>query len=883
VTDAAHRIDELLAHASWLEALARRLVGDTGADDLVQEVWLQAARRPPRDLRSPRGWLASALRSAHRRRLERAAARRQRERESARDEALPSADELVGRAEAQRVLVELVLALPASERDAVLLHHFDGLSAAEIARRSGEPDSTVRNRLARAVERLRERLDARSGGRERWLPGVALLASPRAVDAATSTLAPVAAGSSGAPTTAVPVTFAASVVMAKSLLVVVCIAALAWFGSVLLSDGDPPPRAEIETAADHDDPELARAPVSSSDATRREMDMLNAIVYLGEDGEVEVAPPAGAADDAIDARGAVVLGRVVDPDGAPVAGARVFEGSLQEIALAARDDERDDRPSVTTDEAGAFEFAFEEGTGAADGASAVPERGVVLVARAEGFAPSAEFELVLEGDARVEVEPLVLRVGARVDGIVHGLDDLPVAGRSVQITSPDLGEFHELFSDADGRFAMDGLTPGPWRAATFPSDAELERVGEPTGHANAFAHLHQVEFRLDDGGVEELVLGLPAPDSPRVTGTVTLDGVPQPGFMQWYPVANPSSKQMVRVGDDGAFEIDLPEPGLWVAHANAFGRAARGLLTTIDLGPGEVRELDLVLSGARVTGRVVDALGAPVDDLLVELVTVSGAPQRPMPTMGGGVQRTDEDGAFAFDLLPAGSYAVAVLGSEPDDARAFAATAGAPFEVDGEGETVAPDTVVAAGRDLELIALDTAGRPVSGASVWLHAANGLPLSPGCVVRTDEDGRATTHALDAGAAFVTVTAGAGASATVLARTVAEGGDALELVLQPTPWLAIGVEDGVVDPTRDALSIVGPNGCEWAGLYDVRRLFEARPERERSDEPLFAPLPAGRYTVTVVTQDGERLEGEVDVAATGERLVRVLVAKGGETDR
>ncbi len=32
--------DELLAHAAWLERLARRLVGGSGlADDLVQDTW----------------------------------------------------------------------------------------------------------------------------------------------------------------------------------------------------------------------------------------------------------------------------------------------------------------------------------------------------------------------------------------------------------------------------------------------------------------------------------------------------------------------------------------------------------------------------------------------------------------------------------------------------------------------------------------------------------------------------------------------------------------------------------------------------------------------------------------------------------------------------
>ena len=167
------RVEELLAEARWLEGLARALVGEReAARDLVQDVWVRTLEDPPRDVRRPRAWLGRVLRNALSSRRRSESARASRERAHERDGAR-GADDVVERAEAQRLLVEAVLALDEPLRRTVLLHFFDGLSSAEIARRQGVPDSTVRTRLAQALQFLRERL-----GRSRadWQTGLGLIA-----------------------------------------------------------------------------------------------------------------------------------------------------------------------------------------------------------------------------------------------------------------------------------------------------------------------------------------------------------------------------------------------------------------------------------------------------------------------------------------------------------------------------------------------------------------------------------------------------------------------------------------------------------------------------------------------------------------------------------
>ena len=74
------RLDELLANAGWMRALARSLVRDPAdAEDIVQDTWLEALRRPPRDPAAAAGWLARVLRNSVLRRYRAEGRRRARE------------------------------------------------------------------------------------------------------------------------------------------------------------------------------------------------------------------------------------------------------------------------------------------------------------------------------------------------------------------------------------------------------------------------------------------------------------------------------------------------------------------------------------------------------------------------------------------------------------------------------------------------------------------------------------------------------------------------------------------------------------------------------------------------------------------------------------
>jgi RNA polymerase sigma-70 factor (ECF subfamily) len=143
-------------------ALAVRICGNRAdADEITQEVfwklWCHADRFDP-ERGSVVTWLLTIARNAA---LDRVRARAMRRSVAAliarehRDRSQPAAE--VGHA---RWLREGLAALPASQRHALELAYFAGLSHSEIARRIGAPIGTVKSRISQALNKLRHRLVA---------------------------------------------------------------------------------------------------------------------------------------------------------------------------------------------------------------------------------------------------------------------------------------------------------------------------------------------------------------------------------------------------------------------------------------------------------------------------------------------------------------------------------------------------------------------------------------------------------------------------------------------------------------------------------------------------------------------------------------------------
>jgi RNA polymerase sigma-70 factor (ECF subfamily) len=154
----------LLGQAGFLRRLARDLVRDPqAADDVLQDVWVAALEHPPRHEGNLHGWLAAVLKNLVSKRSRAHVRRAHHELEAARttlrqDSPAPAESE-----SSVRFVTDSVLALDEPYRSTILMRYFEELAVQEIAERQSVPVSTVKSRLQRALEILRERMRRENG------------------------------------------------------------------------------------------------------------------------------------------------------------------------------------------------------------------------------------------------------------------------------------------------------------------------------------------------------------------------------------------------------------------------------------------------------------------------------------------------------------------------------------------------------------------------------------------------------------------------------------------------------------------------------------------------------------------------------------------------
>src|SRR6187549_2100468 len=127
--------ESLLEHAAKLRALAAHLVADPStADDLVQDTFVAALRHAPSVERPLEPWLARVIGNFARKHKRSAVRRDDRERALAPLVQEPTPDAIAERLEVQRILLEALHEIDEPFRTTLVLHYFEDLSSADIAR-----------------------------------------------------------------------------------------------------------------------------------------------------------------------------------------------------------------------------------------------------------------------------------------------------------------------------------------------------------------------------------------------------------------------------------------------------------------------------------------------------------------------------------------------------------------------------------------------------------------------------------------------------------------------------------------------------------------------------------------------------------------------------
>jgi RNA polymerase sigma-70 factor (ECF subfamily) len=611
--DPTVRIAALLEHSGWLRGLARHLVADPAdADDVVQLTYLAALERPGGSRVAGRAWLAGVARNVALQ-LGRSESRRtRRERATARAEATPSADHVSEVVETQQRLSRAVLELDEPFRSTVFLRYYENLAPAEIAARLGVPAATVRGRLKRALERLRGRLDREhDGDRAAW--GAALLPLTAA------TRGEVLGGTAAS-------ALSGALAMGLYLKLFVGAALLAGVSFVLWPEPAAPAASTGEALAVANEPAALPVPESTPHAA-------DALERGAREPVADAGPlqPTAAVGEVV-ADTCCIVGRVLDPDGIPVTGARLeaVDGRPRDPRILVVLEEERPELVTTSDAEGHFRLV-------------VPaERALLVRATHADFAPGfvrdafagEQRDVTLARGSRLRVA-----VTASADG--RALEGAGVSVRSLEgYGSPQAWSLQGQ-TDADGVVELERVPPGKF--TVYATKEGFSERGARPGQA-------------EDEVLVEVELRLPA--EAVVTGVVHDALTEQP--LAGAEVGD-SAGASTRTDARGRFRLGGLTAAGNVSHpvvASAPGYAPEVVYVQLN-EVGSERDIVLRLSpAARVSGRVLDSLGSPVAGATV--VFRGRFSTNPFTAeVHKGETRTDGYGRFALDVQPTGEYGLA--------------------------------------------------------------------------------------------------------------------------------------------------------------------------------------------------------------------------------
>ncbi|MBL8803083.1 MAG: sigma-70 family RNA polymerase sigma factor [Planctomycetes bacterium] len=593
------RPEDLLAHAGWMRALAGALLADPGAaDDVVQQAWVAAWRRPPASDQPIEPWLARVVRNFASKRRRGDTRRAAHEARAPQPGPPPAPERTLEQLELQRVLVDAVAQLEEPLRTTLVQRWFEGRSSVEIAQLLGVPEGTVRWRLKRGLEELRTRLDRRYGDRAAWGIVFAPFAAP--LDPAAASVSAASLSSSAAPAATGVVLMGATLKFAAVALVVAAASVWWMWGEPTRGDAAARPRgaaspsvAPAAEVADLDAPAVQRAALDTPGAAD------------AASHNVELAATPSAAELAPSVPPGNVQVRFVDSAGVPWAGVLV-ECESNGVLHGARSGE---------DGRVALEVPLH---------SRDSQRTARLDAHRRGLGSVRVVTAVRSGET-THLGDVVLGPGAQLRGRVLDARGAPLASARVgllpaafELRDPDGLRRNgddgfelqpDVTSDADGRFVFEGVGAGSWRVWAHAE-------GLRYGWSELFESAPPLELELPDLVLTEFE----ARD--RIAGRV-LDPRGEPladvRVHVGYVSSNVEGKRSLTSGPDGRFELIVasdavyrfivlaPDGTLGAAHVDGVQPGTLDLV--LQLNEPRWIELDVKASdGTRPSGTQVKVI-----------------------------------------------------------------------------------------------------------------------------------------------------------------------------------------------------------------------------------------------------------------------------------
>ena len=554
-------------------------------------------------------------------------------------------------------------------------------------------------------------------------------------------------------------------------------------------------------------------------------------------------------------RSAAASGTVVDPAGKPVEGARVEivpKGNPFEFYRRA-----DEEPRPRTDGEGKFRLE--------DLAPGSQE----IVASAPGFAGSEPVKLDLAPAQSVDGLVLALRRGGRIAGEV--LDDTgrPDGTRSVNVDSRSSRVHIRASVDDAGRFEVSALAPGKYQMFAEPPPDRVKaasKSGEEDGFDFGMPRMAVAD--VVDGETTRVVIGGVPKSGIRVHGTVTAGSRPMAGCMLFAgrDALEDGNPRTATTDDQGKYEIVLDGPGKYMIAIND-RKGGVSSMDRVDVPAGEDFLHDIVLPGGRISGRVIGFDGAPASNLWVQ-VEPDVRTAELSSSASYGTKRTDEKGAFAFDGLKAGTYALRAgvdFGGRGTRKNGMAARSGLVLAEGGSIEGL--EIRLEAAARIEGVVSGPDGKPVPDATILVRDESGAPLQIASIPATDGSGHFAVEGLPAAKVFVVARTKGLVSAESPPTALKAGETArVDLALRRGTVLHVVVREKDGTPVLAAVALVDDQGRDagYGEWYDSGSGGEDGVAATAEAGQRIGPVLPGHYKVTATNHDLASVSADVDLS-------------------
>lgn len=707
--------DALLEQSHFVRSLAQSLVLDENhAEDIVQKAWVIALRKPPRYLKSPRGWLSTVVRNLVRMENRDAVRRMKREKVVAQPEVVDSSDDILETLHQRKMVLNAVQQLKEPYLSAILLRYYDDLPPRQIAEKLNVPVATAKTWVQRGQDKIRQHLDERyNGDRKAWIGALAPLAGLTVAGSAGSAAA--AAGSAAEASVAAP---AAASVNAAGLKIGIAAAAAAalvllsilWFqlpqgdGTTAVSD----PAQAGTTDVKRDSGALAESEMNSGDDLAREPLLPSGTRIAGRVVDLLTGKPVREFEVGIRRTGVLLTGP----------SARLFSGKFENIN---------------------GEFVIRLSGAAGDH---------VIWASSPGHR-TAYVELDLKpGESRsdllVQLDPGMSVAGIVVDGdtgnpVANALVGVEGLTSAVKIRCGLPGGGIHTWTDRDGFFRLEGLEG----RQTVPVTILAAHPDYAQGSLSARFGDENAAIFLSEG---RCVTGIIRDDS----------GNPAPGIAVCVEGIDDYLSWPVLTGPDGRYELTIAKDEIRPLRLSAFTLPERDddLLPDKDVPAVFTPETKVLITGAHDSA-ILNVDFGPSDRHITLSGTLRDGSDDPLP--GGQIYFTplmdpspplstgcDETGAFELRKLQRGRpYFVTVY---PPGGR-FEITVNQDLVLDDD-PSIGKDICIAPGTISGTIRGDLTGAPLaSGVLEARPASSPHRVASRCII--DESGRFTLYGLEAG--------------------------------------------------------------------------------------------------------------------------------------